>query len=310
MNQIAIGLWQDSDGQRTVRMYGGPPAAESESRALSNLITAEIPVRSASKRRPIKFATGSPQLRSGIWRVWSPTSTGDVYVMPQSNESFAKISLHESGDWRFQVVSEKRNHPQIHFVEQPDSESRVLDQWTRPTEFVDGWTDALTILVPQEDIAPVPNDPVAPSAVPRWMSEPPPMWCSRYRLQLIKDDAPTLSMNWPDDWCRHRVTLIGAYRTAVGETVLITHDHTRLLDRNRLLISRYRHDHAFTLPTDFDTAPQTGPRCIAHTTEGPEQHRIFFDLASFVTKSSTAGCDIVSSPRKLHAPGTKNDRKF
>lgn len=280
MNQIAIGLWTDGQGNRTVRLYGGPPEKRESPKDLNGLVSAEIAVRSASKKRPIKFATGSPQFRSGIWRVWSPTKTGDIYVMPQSNESFGKISLHASGDWRFQILNERLDHPQIHFVKHPDSRTRILDQWQRPADVVDGWTDALTVLIPHDDITRVPNDDTSPSAVPRWMSPPLPQWCSRYRLYIVKDDAPTLCMDWPDDWNRHRVTLIGAYRTVVGETVLVTHDHMMMSKENRESLRHYRHKVASELPKDFDTNAVTGPRHIAQKIEGPEEHRVFLDLAT------------------------------
>ncbi|MEE3852774.1 hypothetical protein VZC37_20715 [Gordonia sp. LSe1-13] len=212
VNQICIGLAQDTAGRRSVRLYGGgltQPA--SDARSLDDLVSQEIPVGSASKKRPIKFATGSPQLRSGVWRVWSPKETGDVYVMPLSTESFAKISLHETGDWRLQILSEQSDHPQLHFVSRPDSTSRILDQWQRPPEFVDGWTDAMTVLIPNEDVTAVPLDTVRPTDVPRWMSRPPSRHCSRYRIFLVKDDAATLCVDWSDNWSRYRLTLIGAY---------------------------------------------------------------------------------------------------
>lgn len=38
----------------------------------------------------------------------------DVYIKAMSEESFTKISLHESGQWLYQIVTEREDHPQLH----------------------------------------------------------------------------------------------------------------------------------------------------------------------------------------------------
>ncbi len=54
----------------------------------------------------IIFAVGSAdEPQSGIWRLWAPKTTSDVYVAPRQLAAMMKISLHQSGDWRYQWVS-------------------------------------------------------------------------------------------------------------------------------------------------------------------------------------------------------------
>ncbi len=238
---------------------------------------AERPIQLANPSRPIKFAVGSPGLRSGLWRVWSPRKKDDIYVKPISEEGFSKISLHESGDWRHQILDDKLSHPKLHFVSMPNPSNRILDQWQRPVAYTEGWTGALGILIPSEDVVPVPGDHHASSDVNRWVSPAPQGQMSEFRISLIADGAPALLFPWKD-WQTNPLTLVGAYRTSGGQVVLVTHHRTTITGNQRDVIKRLRAEMIGRLPHDFETAAHTGPRFIGAATD-PDGCHLYLDLA-------------------------------
>ena len=265
MEQAALAVMSNPGGDPVVRVYR---SARSYS---------ERPVHAASPSQPIKFAVGSPGLRSGLWRVWSPRNKDDIYVKPISLESFSKISLHESGDWRHQVVSDKLSHPSLHFVRMPDPSSRILEQWERPDQYTEGWTEAVAILIPSEDVVPVPADHHKPTDVDRWVLRAPPGEMTEFRIDLVSEGAPALVFGW-QDWRTNPLSIIGAYRTCGGQTVLVTHHRTRMTDSQTEAIERLRVEMSSTLSLDFNTAAHTGPRMIGAATD-PDGCHLYLDLA-------------------------------
>lgn len=265
MEQAVLAVMSNVDGGPVVRVYR------------SSHCYAERPITTAGPLHPIKFAVGSPGLRSGLWRVWSPKKKDDVYVQPISIESFAKVSLHESGDWRLQLLSDKLSHPNLHFVRIPDPSSRILDKWERPTQYTEGWTEALAILIPSEDVVPVPADHHKPTDVNRWVQRAPRGEMTEFRISLVSEDAPALVFDW-QDWRTNPLTIVGAYRTYSGETVLVTHHRIQMTKTQQENIERVRVERASNRPPDFDTAAHTGPRVIAAATD-PDGCHLYFDLA-------------------------------
>lgn len=267
MDMVALAVVSNTDGENVVRVYS------------STGTQCERRVQVAGPKRPIKFAVGSPGNRSGLRRVWSLRDKDDVYVMPLSIEGFTKISLHESGDWRHQVLYERMTHPNLHFVQMPDPTSRVLEQWSQPSPTAEGWTDALAILVPSEDVIPVPDDHHKPKDVQHWASKAPQGQISEFRISLVSESAPALMTGW-EDWRTNPLTIVGAYRTSNGLTVLVTHHRTKMTSSQRQVIERLRAEMSQNLPADFDTSARSGPRMIGSATD-PEGCHIYLDLALF-----------------------------
>jgi uncharacterized protein (DUF2235 family) len=69
----------------------------------------------------------------------------------------AKISLHQSGDWRFQIVDPERPKT-IHLPNPPTDGGRILHRWSRPHPNDVGWTRALTITLPGTHLPAIPWD--------------------------------------------------------------------------------------------------------------------------------------------------------
>ncbi|TFI41006.1 hypothetical protein E4P29_22795 [Rhodococcus sp. 1R11] len=235
----------------------------------------DTPVRTADPKKPIKFAVGSPGRRSGLWRIWSPKNTADIYVQPQSNESLAKVSLHESGDWRCQVLFEKFDSADLRLVNLPDESSRIIDQWTQHPPFADGWTDALTVMVPGVDVVDVPGDEVKKMRTIYWTAEPPLGEAAEFRITLIEKEHSALLFDWPTS---KRLSVIGAYRVVTGATVVVTHHRTELTHKVSQALTRVRAEQYARVPSDFSISAETGPRTVA-TTHFADGYRVYYDLA-------------------------------
>lgn len=58
----------------------------------------------ANKKKPLRFCVGHPSARSSYWSAFANKATSDVYIGIRSSANLHKISLHESGDFRYQLI--------------------------------------------------------------------------------------------------------------------------------------------------------------------------------------------------------------
>lgn len=110
--------------------------------------------------------SGGP--RSSLWRVW--TWKSDVYVGARPIAGEVRVSLHESGKWRYAFTEKHQcgTRPLI----KPD-EDRAKYKWDRPTEIFPGFTRAFVICVPSSELMePAEPDPLKKPAT--WLPVPPP----------------------------------------------------------------------------------------------------------------------------------------
>jgi hypothetical protein len=110
----------------------------------------------ANKRKPLRFCVGEPNARSSFWSAFANRGSDDVYVGIRSSAHLHKISLHESGDFRYQLIGmsqETLDRPDLAFFStSSDGTGRILHKWDRPQAGPQGWTDCLSIVVPAEDL--------------------------------------------------------------------------------------------------------------------------------------------------------------
>jgi hypothetical protein len=94
----------------------------------------------------IRIGVGDPSTgRSSIWVVHGPKKNADIYVGNRATMGFQKVSLHESGIWRYAWTAEKASL----FV---DAETdRMLDRWSASEPIGAGWSIAFRIIIPEED---------------------------------------------------------------------------------------------------------------------------------------------------------------
>jgi hypothetical protein len=159
----------------------------------------------------VLFGVGRLGCRGSVWKAWANKSKSDVYIV---NRQLAtqKISLHQSGDWRHQwrdaAIAEQ--HTQ--------SRDRVLDRWHRPPEFGIGWTRALSISTPAEDIIEVPGDDQTQQDI-IWLAPPQPGLVCGVHLVVARPNQgeATLKDSAP----------FAAFHLANGQTVLLLASYAR-----------------------------------------------------------------------------------
>jgi hypothetical protein len=101
----------------------------------------------ASKNLKFRFAVGKHEgPRSGVWRLWTNYAGSDTYVALRISCGVYKVSLHGSGDWRIA-------HPVESGIIRPDG-TRIVERWTRPPEWREGWTRAFEVWVPRSEVVP------------------------------------------------------------------------------------------------------------------------------------------------------------
>jgi hypothetical protein len=114
----------------------------------------------------ICVVVGEPGRQSGVWRIWSNRNKFDVYIAVRVIAGHQKWSLHETGDWRFQWVTDER-------AKQFGRDKRIIDQWQRPEEIGEtGVTIGFSIRVRRKDLVEV-ADPGDVPADAVWLPPPP-----------------------------------------------------------------------------------------------------------------------------------------
>jgi len=77
-----------------------------------------------------------------------PTNSSDVYIASRQFAGIMKISLHQSGIWQTSFIRDDL----MPTDKTGSAPSRHLDRWTRPDEFAEGYTQALTIIFPWTEL--------------------------------------------------------------------------------------------------------------------------------------------------------------
>lgn len=112
----------------------------------------------ANKKRPLRFCVGDVMGHSSAWSVFANRTSSDVYVAVRTSASLHKISLHESGDLRHQLVgmdAKTLNIPEISATHSPGNpKGRILHRWVRGKATNSGWTDCMSILIPASELRP------------------------------------------------------------------------------------------------------------------------------------------------------------
>lgn len=98
--------------------------------------------------KAVRFAAGNPSgASSNSWRLW--VNKNDAYLACRDNFAGLKLSLHQSGLWRFGWTTEgAAAHP--HFL--APGQDRVWEKWDMPTQAVDGIVPAFQLLFPASEL--------------------------------------------------------------------------------------------------------------------------------------------------------------
>jgi hypothetical protein len=129
--------------------------------------------------------------RSQLWRVWTGARNSDVYIGARPVAGEVRVSLHESGKWRFAFTEKHQQGPAPLIGLEED---RAKHKWDRPPEFAPGLTRAFIIIVPASELrAPKAPDPLVKPA--HWL-EPPPEG-HQVEIDLFLSAHPAKDDSWP-----------------------------------------------------------------------------------------------------------------
>lgn len=135
----------------------------------------------------IRAVVGEPGRQSGAWRIWSPPNKCDVYVAVRAIAGYQKWSFHESGDWRFQWISDE-------IANDFGVDKRIIDQWQPPDEYGDtGLTRCLAIRVRHQDLVEV----AEPEKLPKdalWVPSPPEGHLTALHVVIARPDQPEFEL--------------------------------------------------------------------------------------------------------------------
>jgi len=94
----------------------------------------------------LRFAMGSPNgPRSSTWSIIGHKRTRDLYIGCRSNMHEVKVSLHESGRWRFGYTAVAAAARGI------DSDREMLS-YDPPAEVAPGWRHGASVSIPRSSL--------------------------------------------------------------------------------------------------------------------------------------------------------------
>jgi hypothetical protein len=132
--------------------------------------------------------SGGP--RSILWRVWTGRRNSDVYISARPIAGELKVSLHESGIWRYAFTQRHQLGPRPLIGMDED---RAKFKWNRPAEHFPGATRAFVLSVPASELMePARPDPLKKPATR--IPVPPPGTQVEIDLWLARQHVPD---SWP-----------------------------------------------------------------------------------------------------------------
>lgn len=186
----------------TALVYRGEQSAKAGLQFQVNGHTTEgFILEAAHKKRPMRLAVGEPGRRSSVWRIWAHRNASDVYIGTPRTAAFHKISLHESGDWRYQLIGsldEVTDIPAVGWTTlEGELTGRVLGSWRRPQSMVNGWIDAMRIVVPTSEVVahPLTYDEPGEVSRTRWMEPPPAGFAADIRFFIVQPGKGPFGLN-------------------------------------------------------------------------------------------------------------------
>lgn len=154
----------------------------------------------------VRVVVGEPGKQSGSWLIWSRPNKFDVYVGLRAILGYQKWSLHETGDWRYQFLTDEKA---AKFTDR----GRVIDQWKRPAEVGGtGWTRGLAIRVRHQDLVEVANlERVPGDAI--WIPAPPEGHMVGLHIVIARPDLQQIELS--------NVRPVAGYSLVNGQAMLL-----------------------------------------------------------------------------------------
>ena len=237
-----------------------------------------FPIRRASKKVALRFAVGEPGLRGTVWRLWASRDTDDVYLASRQTAGEVKVSLHDSGDWRLQVVDPDRPKTVVFGDVGGRAQGRVLDRWQRPEANTVGWVHAITIVLPERHLVPLPHDGV-PFEDVRWLPRPGRNEFVAFEVSIVTPGRGICSYRELLD-SGGRLSVMDALQLASGDVAIVLAITAKIDAAEAADIARCEAIAAQTIPaeSEFDRSPELGPRHLIHGSM-PDGRRRYYDLS-------------------------------
>ena len=228
--------------------------------------------------RALRFMVGRPGNRSSVWRLWTGRTDDDIYLGDRQSIRFAKMSLHSSGDWRWQWTSPDRQEVMPGNPRDPSDQSRILGRWSAPGPNQVGWTHGVSIFVTAADVAAIPGDLQRDDGTV--MIDPPASgWMVEFMLFLVDPDLGGMDMSWALEPRGATLQLVGGYQLKSGRSIVVwarTRPTTSALLQQ--LAKTRREGLARLSGTDWSLHPGNGPRTLV-TSQMPDGAVGMWDLA-------------------------------
>jgi hypothetical protein len=171
----------------------------------------------------IRFAIGEPDCHSGVWRIFAPANKSDVYIGIRTILGSQKWSLHESGDWRHQWVTEERAE------EFTGNADRIIDRWQQPPEVgTTGWTRGFAIRVRHQDLVSVRDDEPGIPVDTLWLPSPGEGRAGLVQVVIARPDQIEVTL--------HGMIPFAGFTLADGRVVLLIFYHEALRDEQNRMV--------------------------------------------------------------------------
>lgn len=241
--------------------------------------TKHYPAVKAGAKVALRFAVGWPRRRGAVWRLWAAPRSDELYLASRPSAGEFKVSMHESGDWRAQIVNpSKPKKTRFRAIDVP-FDGRILARWRRPEPNNAGWIHALGILVPEHHLIEMPFDNQTNDIL--WHQPPEPGQFVELHIYLVHPNQGSVAFGSVlRSLGGGRVALLGALELAGGQVAVVLAIRAPITDIERINITSQEAESEVSrrMFSDFDSAPHTGPRLLGWTGFEERAPRLY-DLA-------------------------------
>lgn len=222
----------------------------------------------SSKKETFRFCVGEPAARSSVWRVFAGQNASDVYISIRSSAGLHKISLHESGDFRYQLINmiqEDLDRADLAIVSLSDDvgekTGRIIHQWVRPEPSSEGWIEGFRLVVPADDLQPGPSGKKDIGDV-EWIPAPDAGRAVAVRGFLVNPGQGEVDLS---GLVREKgvFSFLGGFKLPNGQAFVSFSATVTLLQREVEALGDMRKKSRERTRPGFDWSPGKGPRILA-----------------------------------------------
>ena len=219
----------------------------------------------------VRFAIGGPdEPRSCVWRIWTGKGTSDVYISARVLGGVVKVSLHESGDWRFALTRE--------YAEAQGRDNRLIAQWDRPPPLHQGVTSAFDIIVPSAELAlprqPLPEERTKHTKNVTWIRPAPEGFAKHFIVMYTEPGEPV-----PET----EAEILASFVLPDGRTVIVavfdravSMEEQQQLDAIRSAMAEGMHHASAEVQAAYENAIEPRGYLYGHNANGT---RFFIDIS-------------------------------